>query len=196
MTVDLQAAYLFLLDRHNRGELNLNKLCIVGAGMGAMASQLGNVIVSSAPVERGSEVGGLQYTAQNLGSSLGTALIGAVVISSLATLTIEGIQASPALPEPTKQEITSSLGSGVEFVSDADVEAALTEAGLPPPEAEAAGEVYATARLDALRNGMVVLSLFCILALFIAGRLPRRALAEAATEEGAGVDAAAPARGP
>ena len=169
----------------------------MGAGMGAMASQLGNVIVSSAPVERGSEVGGLQYTAQNLGSSLGTALIGAVVISSLATLTIEGIQASPALTEPTKQEITSSLGSGVEFVSDADVEAALTEAGLPPPEAEAAGEVYATARLDALRNGMVVLSLFCILALFIGARLPRRALAEPAAEvASAGTETSAPARGP
>ena len=170
---------------------------LMGAGMGAMASQLGNVIVSSAPVERGGEVGGLQYTAQNLGSSLGTALVGAIVISSLATLTIEGIQASPALTEPTKQEITSSLGSGVEFVSDADVEAALTEAGLPPPEAEAAGEVYATARLDALRNGMVVLSLFCILALFIGARLPRRALAEPAAEAAsAGTETSAPARGP
>ena len=103
---------------------------LLGAGMGAMASQLGNVIVSSAPVERGSEVGGLQYSAQNLGSSLGTALIGAVVIAALATLTIQGIQASPQLSEPTKQSLTAAFGSGVDFVSDADVEAALTEAGL------------------------------------------------------------------
>ncbi len=35
MTVDLQAAYLFLLDRHNRGELNLNKLGVVAVGEGA-----------------------------------------------------------------------------------------------------------------------------------------------------------------
>jgi EmrB/QacA subfamily drug resistance transporter len=169
---------------------------LMGAGMGAMASQLGNVIVSSAPVERGSEVGGLQYTAQNLGSSFGTALVGAVVISSLTTLTIGGVQESPALPEPTKQEITSALGSGVEFVSDDDVEAALTEAGLPPPEREEVADVYATARLDALRNGMVILSVFVLVALFIAALLPSRPPAEAAEGIVPAADAAAPARGP
>jgi EmrB/QacA subfamily drug resistance transporter len=169
---------------------------LMGAGMGAMASQLGNVIVSSAPVERGSEVGGLQYTAQNLGSSLGTALVGAVVISSLATLTVEGIQASSALPQPTKQSLTAALGSGVEFVSDADVEAALTEAGLPPPERGAAGEVYATARLDALRNGMVALSVFVLVALFLAARLPGRPVGEVAEAAAPGADAVVPARGP
>jgi hypothetical protein len=151
---------------------------LMGAGMGAMASQLGNVIVSSAPVKRGSEVGGLQYTAQNLGSSLGTALVGAVVISSLATLTIEGVRASPVLPEPTKQSVTAALGSGVEFISDADVDAALAETDLPPPEREEVGDVYAVARLDALRNGMVALSIFVLVALFIAARLPGRPLVD------------------
>jgi Na+/melibiose symporter-like transporter len=169
---------------------------LMGAGMGAMASQLGNVIVSSAPVERGSEVGGLQYTAQNLGSSLGTALVGAVVISSLTTLTIGGVQESPALPEPAKQEITSALGSGVEFVSDDDVEAALTDAGLPPPERQEVADVYASARLDALRNGMVILSVFVLVALFIAALLPSRPLAAAAEGIVPAADAAAPARGP
>jgi len=35
MADDLQAAYQFLLDRHNRGELNLAKLGVVGVGEGA-----------------------------------------------------------------------------------------------------------------------------------------------------------------
>jgi alpha-beta hydrolase superfamily lysophospholipase len=35
MTVDLQAVYQFLLDRHNRGELNLARLAVVGLGAGA-----------------------------------------------------------------------------------------------------------------------------------------------------------------
>src|SRR5436305_1207706 len=35
MTNDLQAAYQFLVDRTNRGELNLAKLCVVGLGEGA-----------------------------------------------------------------------------------------------------------------------------------------------------------------
>jgi EmrB/QacA subfamily drug resistance transporter len=170
---------------------------LMGIGMGAMASQLGNVVVSSAPVERGSEVGGLQYTAQNLGSSLGTALIGAVVIASLSTLTIEGIQASPQLSEPTKQSLTADLGSGVEFVSDADVTSALEEEGLAPSEQEEVADLYADARLDALRDGMIALSLFVILALFLSARLPASPLGGA--EEGAAGQVevvATPARGP
>jgi hypothetical protein len=40
-------------------------------------SQLGNVIMSSVAPTKSSEAGGLQGTARNLGSSLGTAIIGA-----------------------------------------------------------------------------------------------------------------------
>ena len=68
---------------------------LLGAGLGMLASQLGNVIVSSESVERSSEVGGLQYTMQNLGSALGTALIGAVVISALAGLFASGPRSGP-----------------------------------------------------------------------------------------------------
>ena len=35
MPADLQAAYLFLLDRHNRGELNLSRLGVIALGEGA-----------------------------------------------------------------------------------------------------------------------------------------------------------------
>ena len=60
-------------------------LALIGAGGGLLASQLGNVIMSSVPPAKSSEGGGLQGTAQNLGSSLGTAIIGAVLLASLAT---------------------------------------------------------------------------------------------------------------
>ncbi|MEZ0285154.1 MAG: MFS transporter [Thermoleophilia bacterium] len=170
---------------------------LLGAGMGAMASQLGNVIVSSAPVERGSEIGGLQYSGQNLGSSLGTALIGAVVIAALSTLTLQGIQDSPQISEPTKQSLTAALGSGVDFVSDADVESALDEAGLAASEQEVVAEVYSDARLAALRAGMITVSLFVILALFLSARLPARPLVSAETGAAGEVEARAqPARGP
>ena len=63
--------------------------------------------------------------------------------------------------------MTTSLESGAQFVSDADVEAALDEAGIPPRSTRARARSTASARLDALRNGMVALALFCIVALFI-----------------------------
>jgi len=61
-------------------------LALIGAGAGLLASQLGNVIMSSVAPDQTSEAGGLQGTAQNLGSSLGTAIIGAVALSALLSL--------------------------------------------------------------------------------------------------------------
>ena len=46
--------------------------------------------------------------------------------------------------------------------------------GDPPEEHDELAAVYASARLDALRNGMVALALFCVVALFFAVGLPER----------------------
>ena len=43
----------------------------LGGGRGMLASQRGNVVQSSVGGEERSEAGGMQFTAQNLGSSLG-----------------------------------------------------------------------------------------------------------------------------
>ena len=56
-------------------------MAILGIGMGLMVSQLGNVVQSSVDVSGRGEAGGLQYTGQQLGSSLGVALIGAIVLA-------------------------------------------------------------------------------------------------------------------
>ena len=53
-------------------------MAILGTGMGLMVSQLGNVVQSSVDASGRGEAGGLQYTGQQLGSSLGVALIGAL----------------------------------------------------------------------------------------------------------------------
>ena len=47
-------------------------MLLAGIGIGALASQLGAVTVSSVPDERTGEVGGLQNTLTNLGASIGT----------------------------------------------------------------------------------------------------------------------------
>ncbi len=55
----------------------------LGTGMGLMVSQLGNLVQSSVGTSGRAEAGGLQYTGQQLGSSLGIALIGAIVLAGL-----------------------------------------------------------------------------------------------------------------
>jgi predicted MFS family arabinose efflux permease len=149
---------------------------LLGAGLGLLASQLGNVIVSSAPVESSGEVGGLQYTAQNLGASLGTALIGAVVIGALATSLLQGIEESPVISDAVKQQAGIELATNTQFVSDAQLEAALATTSLSPTEQDAIVDANADARIRALRLGMVVVAIVALGALFLTGRLPRDAL--------------------
>ena len=60
-------------------------MAVLGVGMGLMISQLGNVVQSSVEESGRSEAGGLQYTGQQLGSSLGVALIGSIVLIGLTS---------------------------------------------------------------------------------------------------------------
>jgi Major Facilitator Superfamily len=79
-------------------------LGLVGAGAGLLASQRGNVIMSSVAPTQTSEAGGLQGTAQNLGASLGTAIIGAVLLASLATGFSERITNNPDVPPAARDD--------------------------------------------------------------------------------------------
>ena len=80
-------------------------LVFFGIGAGLLMSQLGNVIMSSVPPEETNEAGGLQGTAQNLGASLGTALIGSVLLLGLLNGFNSRIQENPALPADVKAQI-------------------------------------------------------------------------------------------
>src|SRR6202000_1387857 len=77
-------------------------MLLAGLGMGALASQLGAVTVSSVPDEQSGEVGGLQNTVTNLGISVGTALAGALLIPTLTTSFLTGIEHNPAVPASVK----------------------------------------------------------------------------------------------
>lgn len=154
-------------------------LLLMGLGMGALASQLGAVTVSAVPDDQAAEVGGLQNTATNLGASLGTALVGAVLLGSLATSLNAGVSTSATLPPSVKEAASVQLVGGVAFVSDSDLRRALEQSDLPP---EATDEVLALnreARLVSLRKSLAVVAALALGALFFAGRIPREPVASA-----------------
>ena len=103
---------------------------VLGAGMGLMASQLGLVVQASVDASGRGEAGGLQFTGQQLGSSLGVALIGAIVLSGLTTTFASSIQADPRISQEVAGQVGTAVSSGVDFVSSAAVEAAAQKAGL------------------------------------------------------------------
>jgi MFS family permease len=147
-------------------------MLLAGLGVGALASQLGSVTVSSVPDEQSGEVGGLQNTLTNLGASIGTALAGAVLISTLTASVITGIQHNPAVPADVKSKAKVELAGGVPFVSDADLTRALDKAGVPPKTTGAIVSENATARIDGLRSSLSVLAVIALIALAFSRRIP------------------------
>ncbi|HSE71968.1 MAG TPA: MFS transporter [Nocardioidaceae bacterium] len=146
-------------------------LLLIGAGLGALSSQLGAVTVSAVPDDRSAEVGGLQNTMTNLGASLGTALVGSVLISSLTSAVISGLENNPDVPPQVAKAAPVELASGVPFLSDAQLEDALDEAGVTDGK-QAIMDVNTEARLEALRKAFAVAGLLAISSLFFTSRLP------------------------
>jgi MFS family permease len=147
-------------------------MLLAGLGIGALASQLGSVTVSSVPDEQSGDVGGLQNTVTNLGASIGTALSGAVLIGALTTSLIAGIQQNPAVPADLKTKAKTELSSGVPFLSNKDLEAALAKADVPKPAADAIVTENANARVDALRSSLSVIAVIALIALFFNLSIP------------------------
>ena len=147
-------------------------MLLAGLGVGALASQLGAVTVSSVPDRQSGEVGGLQNTVTNLGASIGTALAGAVLIATLTTSVMTGIQNNPAVPADVKSKAQVELAGGVPFVSDADLKAALDKAGVPTQTANAIVDENATARITGLRSSLSVMAVIALIAVFFSLRIP------------------------
>jgi MFS family permease/uncharacterized membrane protein len=160
------------LDAGAGAEIVTWPMLLSGLGIGALASQLGAVTVSAVPDEQTGEVGGLQNTLTNLGASIGTALAGAVLIAALTSSFLSGIQSNPAIPADVKSKAQTELATGIPFVSDNDLKAALDEAGVPKDQADAIVAENSNARLAALRSSLTVLALLALLAAFLTFRIP------------------------
>jgi len=165
-------------------EIVTGPMLLAGLGVGALASQLGSVTVSSVSDENSGEVGGIQNTVTNLGASIGTALAGAVLISTLTASFISGVESNPEVPKEVVSSAQVKLAGGIPFISDKDLRASLDQAGVPPETTDAIVDENASARLDGLRASLSLLSVVALIALFFSRRLPTRQPAGAVAQEG------------
>ena len=149
-------------------------MLLAGLGIGALASQLGSVTVSSVPDEQSGEVGGVQNTLTNLGASIGTALAGAVLISALTASFLAGVQNNPDVPKDLAAKAQVELAGGVPFISDKDLQTQLDKAGVPAKTTDAIVAENANARIAGLRASLSVLAVIALIALFFSRRIPTK----------------------
>ncbi|KUM98460.1 transporter [Streptomyces cellostaticus] len=149
-------------------------MALLGIGMGLLASQLGNVVQSSVQEKDRSEAGGLQFTAQNLGSALGTALIGSLLIGALAHAFATEVENNARLSEATRKQTGIALEAGITFVPTDQVRTAAEQAGLRRREVDAVTDSYASAQLAGLRAAILATGGITLASLLVTRDLPTR----------------------
>ncbi len=155
-----------------RGTLFAIAMAVIGTGLGLAVSQIGNVNLSAADESRSSEIGGLQGTTQNLGSSLGVAIAGSVLFIGLAAAFNVNLAQDPAADKNLQNAARQATASGVQVVSGEQVEVAVTDAGLPPAKVDAVVNAYETSKIQALRAALGIVFVVGLLGLLVTGGLP------------------------
>ena len=147
-------------------------LGVLGIGMGLMISQLGNVIQSSVEESGRSEAGGLQFTGQQLGSALGVAFIGSIVLIGLTNTFISTIEHDSRISAQVSTQVGVAAVSNTNFVSSSQIESAATQAGLDEATTAALVDDYETAQLRSLKAGLLGAALLALFSLGFTRELP------------------------
>ncbi len=151
---------------------------VLGIGMGLMISQLGNVIQSSVEESGRSEAGGLQFTGQQLGSALGVALIGSIVLLGLTNTFIRTVEQDSRINAEVSNQVGVAAGSNLSFVSSDQIESAAKQAGLDQATTAAVVDDYETAQLRSLKAGLLGAAFLALISLAFTGELPHAAIGQ------------------
>lgn len=147
-------------------------MAVLGVGMGLIVSQLGNVVQSSVDASGRGEAGGLQYTGQQLGSSLGVALIGAIVLAGLTGAFVNQVESDTRIADEVSAQVSVAAQPGIDFVDSSQIEAAAAQADIDERTGAAIVDDYETAQLQALKAGLLAAALLALISLAFTGGLP------------------------
>lgn len=145
-------------------------LIMMGVGMGMAMAQIGNLTLSAVSVQQAGEASGVSNTLRQVGSSLGSAIMGAVLLSVLSVNVVSGIAASNVIPNTYKQKIEQTVSNNsqnLEFGGGA----AVTH-NVPQVIVDEITRISKSATVDATKSAFVVAVIFVILAFISALFLP------------------------
>jgi uncharacterized membrane protein YqjE len=145
---------------------------VFGVGVGLLLSQLTNLTMSAARSDQETDASGLFNSFKNLGYSMGTALIGVLLLIGMFYGLTAGIAASGQTGNMTTPQIQDSLFNYAEKMQTG-----------PPPQVSPQLQPYTTQIIDtalssAMKQTFTALSLILLLGLIISIFLPKRRLAE------------------
>lgn len=95
-------------------------LFIYGVGVGMATAQLTSVILVDVPVAESGQASGFQTTVRQLGSALGVALLGGLLITTMTSQTTDRLAASdlpPALQDDVVALVSETAGAGIPMLA-------------------------------------------------------------------------------
>lgn len=146
-------------------------LSLFGLGLGLMMAQTSNLALSAISAEESGEASGVNTACRLTGSTLGAAMMGAIMISALAANLVGGVAGSAVVPEtwkPTIEKAVQARASSIEF-GGAD---AISETSLPPDVKEELARLSNEATVDAGKSVLGYGAIFVLCALFVSWKLP------------------------
>jgi EmrB/QacA subfamily drug resistance transporter len=138
---------------------------IFGVGIGFLLSQLTNLTMSAAGEENETDASGLLNCFKNLGYSMGTALIGVLLLLGIFGGLTAGIESTTVADNMTKEQIQENLFNHVEKMQTDTPQ-------IPPELAPYSAEIINSSISSAMKQTFTVLALILLLGFIISIFIP------------------------
>ncbi|HVS79496.1 MAG TPA: MFS transporter [Candidatus Paceibacterota bacterium] len=147
-------------------------LSLFGIGMGLLMAQLSNITLSAVRTEEAGEASGVNNTFRQLGGTLGTAIIGAILLSTLASGVSNGVAKSAVIPADMKPQISAALAEqsgSIEFGGASGL-----EGRLPANVSAEVSTIVKQATVDGNKDAFLYAALFAALSFLVSFLLPNK----------------------
>lgn len=148
-------------------------LALFGIGLGMVFAQASNLTLSAVPVEQAGEASGVNNTMRQIGSTFGSAIIGAVVLTTLAGGLASGVADSKQIPDAIRPQLAAFVAKDASNASLDGVQLdPQTAAKLPSDIGSVLTGITHQASADASQKAMLYTGIFLLGAFAVSFALP------------------------
>jgi EmrB/QacA subfamily drug resistance transporter len=169
----LNTAALLLIYATMAVDMNLKMLipglALYGVGLGLVLSQINHLTLSAVPVREAGEGSGVSNTFRQIGSALGAAIIGAVLLSSIVSDLQNAVASNSNIAQASKPRIDALLKKQASSLAFGGTEIFNQ---LSPPARQEMLAMRRVATTDGNRKALLYGAFFALLGLLVSTQLP------------------------
>jgi MFS family permease len=147
-------------------------MIVAGIGIGLINAPLMNITQGAVPAKEQSEISGLSRAMSNLGGAFGTAVAGAVLMSTLIATFSGAVEQYAGIPASEKARVVYDLRRDAQTVSNTQVTVYLKSKNEPAPLAQKLVQFNQEARNKGLQNALVAIGVLGLFGFGMSSFLP------------------------